>query len=156
MPITSSIIVEDSAQNDGRRSIREKHIDHLGVNHFVTYLAESGTDEEANLANRVAQIEENLKQSEINSNVSKALNGELTFTFNHSTVAQNRTAIREVFRTATRWELITLGWVIHTLNLSDTQLKNLFGVSDANLPALKTKLSNLATRYEEALTLVGQ
>ena len=157
MPIVASEIIEDSAQADGRRYIRERHTDDLGVSHDVTYLAELGTDEEAVMASRVAQIEEQLRQAEINANMAKYLNAELdTYTFFHSTADDSLLAIRELFKTATKWELLTLGWVINEKGLSDNKLKALFGVDDAGLVTLKAKLANIAARYEEALALVGQ
>ena len=154
--ITSSTIIEDSIQADGRRFIRERHTDHLGVFHEISYLAESTANAETAMTARVTQIVEQLKQAEINANMSKALNAELVFTFNHSTVAENRTALRELFKTATKWELLTLGWVINELALSDNQLKALFSVNDAQLPALKTKLSDMSQKYEAALAVEGQ
>src|SRR3990167_5429163 len=117
--ITSSTIIEDSIQADGRRFIRERHTDHLGVFHEISYLAESTANAETAMTARVTQIVEQLKQAEINANMSKSLNAELVFTFNHSTVAENRTALRGLFKTATKWELLTLGWVINALALSD-------------------------------------
>lgn len=156
MAISSSIIIEDSAQPDGRRWIRERHTDHLGATHDVVYMAESATNASEVMSNRVASILSQLKQAEINANMAKALNGELTFIFNHSTVAENRTVLRELFMVSTKWELTTLAWVIHELSLSDTQLKNLFGVNDAQLPALKTKLLNQHDRYEDILAEVAQ
>jgi len=42
MPIISSSIVEDSAQVDGRRWVREQHIDQLGIKYYRVYMAEVG------------------------------------------------------------------------------------------------------------------
>jgi hypothetical protein len=154
--IATSTIVEDSTQRDGRRWIRERHTDHTGAMHDVVYLAESGENATTVMTARVDQILDQLRNAEIAANIAKALNGELVFSTNHSTGNQNLAALRETFKTATKWELLTLGYVIHTTRLSDNQLKNLFTVNDAQLPALKTKLSNLATRYTEALAEVGQ
>lgn len=156
MSITSSQIITDQAQADGRRHILERHTDHLSVLHHVSYLAEVGTNANTVLAARVPFILEQLKAHEINANIATALNAGLVFTFNHSTVAENRTALRELFKTATKWELMTLGWVINEMNLSDNQLKNLFEVDDAGLPALKAKLSDISDKYEAALLLTGQ
>lgn len=156
MSITVSQIITDSAQIDGRRYIRERHTDHLGVTHDIAYLAEAGTNANDIMMARQSFIVERLRQSEIQANLSKALNAELVFTFNHSTVAENRTALRELFKVATKWELMTLGWVINELALSDNQLKLIFEVNDAQLPALKAKLVDISDKYEAALLLVGQ
>lgn len=156
MPIISSQIITDSAQADGRRYIRERHTDHLSKLYDVVYLAEIEATIQDVLLTRAALITEELRKHEINTNLKKALNAELVFTFDYSTIAENRTALRELFKTATKWELMTLGWVIVELNLSDNQLKSLFSVNDAELPALKAKLNNIAAKYEEALLLAGQ
>ena len=157
MAIVLSEIVDDAPQIDGRRHVRERHTDHVGGLHYVTYLAEAETDAAAVMAGRVAQIEEQLRQAEINANMAKCLNAELdTYTFFHSTADDSLLAIRELFKTATKWELLTLGWVINEKGLSDNKLKALFGVDDAGLVTLKAKLANIAARYEEALALVGQ
>lgn len=156
MSIVSSIIVEDRAQAGGRRHVREVHTDHVGAVHHVVYMAEAGANANTALAARVASIEAQIKQAEINANMAKALNAELTFAFVHSTVAENRAALRELFRVATRWELMTLGWVINELALSDNQLKLLFDVTNGALPTLKARLVDIADKYEAALALVGQ
>ena len=156
MSITSSSITEDRPQLGGRRHVCERHTDHLGQVHDIRYMALTADNVNTFMAARVPIIEAQLKAAEIAANMGKALNAELAYTFNHSTVAENRTALRELFKTATRWELLTLGWVIHELALSDNQLKSLFGVNDAELPALKAKLLDIHDKYEDALALVGQ
>lgn len=60
MSIVTSTIVEDRIQIDGRRSIIERHVDDLGVEHLVFYLAESKEDVEAMLPIRAAQIDQQL------------------------------------------------------------------------------------------------
>jgi hypothetical protein len=65
MPIKSSTIVEDSPQIDGRRYIREVHTDDVGVEHHVTYLAESKEDVEAILPIRVSQIDEQIAEKQV-------------------------------------------------------------------------------------------
>lgn len=156
MSIVSSVIVSDRPQTDGRRFIRERHTDHLGDTHDAAYLAEVDTDEDAVMAVRAAKIEAYLREAEINTNLAKALNGETVFTTQHSTVNQNLVALRELFRTSTKWELLTLAWVVNEVGLTDNQLKNLFSVNDAQLPTLKTKLASLAAKYEDTLDEVGQ
>jgi hypothetical protein len=57
MHIISSIIAEDSIQEDGRRYIRELHISESGEELQVMYLANHDTDAEEVLALRAAQLE---------------------------------------------------------------------------------------------------
>ena len=65
MPIISSIIAEDQAQADGRRTIREVHTDHLGREHWVQYRAASDTDVNAVMLARVPSIDADLAEAEI-------------------------------------------------------------------------------------------
>lgn len=157
MSITASIILTDSPMPDGRRFITERHTDHLGVFHFRTYICLQQDTPSNNLPVSATNIAQVLRSAEIEANMVKALNGETdTFIFQHSTVAQNRSRLRELFKTATKFELITLGYVLHTMDLSDNQLKLIFEINDAQLPALKAKLADCAQKYQDILTVVGQ
>ena len=69
MAIVSSEVMEDSVQVDGRRMIREKHTDDSGGEHFYSYMAESGTDEDAVLAARAAWLPDYLAEQEILANM---------------------------------------------------------------------------------------
>lgn len=60
--IVESTVIEDSRQVDGRRHVREVHVDDVGVEHHVTYLAESKADVNAMLPIRAAQIDEQISQ----------------------------------------------------------------------------------------------
>lgn len=64
MPILKSLIVEDRAQIDGRRAVREEHIDGLDRPQFVDYLAEPDADVDAMLPIRAALIDEALSAAE--------------------------------------------------------------------------------------------
>lgn len=59
--IIKSIIIDESVQIDGRRWVTEKHIDDVGVEHLVTYLAEADLDIDKEMQNRIAIIEDSLK-----------------------------------------------------------------------------------------------
>lgn len=77
MPITSSTIIEDAAQIDGRRRIRELHVDHVGGVHEVSYLAGAADNAAAMLPVRAALIESQLAAAEIAENVQEALGDEI-------------------------------------------------------------------------------
>lgn len=57
VPIVSSKIVEDHAQIDGRRSVRELHVSDDGAEHFVEYLAEPKADIAEMLSVRAKQLD---------------------------------------------------------------------------------------------------
>jgi len=65
MPITSSQIIEDSQQADGRRWVTEEHTAGTGKTYKVTYLAEATTDINTVMAARVAGMNQSLIDTEI-------------------------------------------------------------------------------------------
>ena len=75
MAIVSSRIAEDSRQIDGRRWVREQHIDQMGVVHEIVYMAEAG--QVVDLAASAARIEAQLTEAEIAANEAEVLGGEL-------------------------------------------------------------------------------
>ena len=70
--IVSSTIVSDSPQSDGRRYVRERHVEADGTRHDVTWMAEVGQEADAFLAIRAAQIEAQLIENEIAENLAEA------------------------------------------------------------------------------------
>lgn len=56
MPITSSRIISQTPQEDGRILVVERHTDHYGTEHDVQYLAAADLDLEAVLVARGANI----------------------------------------------------------------------------------------------------
>lgn len=156
MSIVASILLEDRAQADGRRAITERHQDHLGLWHFVRYIAENAADASAAMLARVTGLEERLKQAEIDRNVARALDGFTNgFSFAWSTANDNLAALREIYRTATRWELLTLAHVLHHQSLSDAQIRGLFGVAQNQVSAVRSKLAALDAKYHDVLDDVG-
>jgi hypothetical protein len=73
MPIVSSAIVEDRVQRDGRRSVQERHVDHLGGVQDVFYLAEAGADVAAMLPVRAALMDAQVAQAELDANEAEVL-----------------------------------------------------------------------------------
>lgn len=61
MAITSSQIIEDRVQIDGRRHVTEEHITDGGKVLHVFYLAESGEDELVVMAARVKSLEDQVQ-----------------------------------------------------------------------------------------------
>lgn len=68
MPIVSStVIVDDHTQTSGARYVREVHLDQDGIQYDVgPYLAQPGYDYTARMQSRVAEIDEQLAQAEVN------------------------------------------------------------------------------------------
>lgn len=158
MSITNSTILEDRVQLDGRRHVRERHTDHLGTQHHVAYMAESGANATTTMTARVAQLESALASSELDENEARATadSGFIAPTFQHCTAGQMRARIRELFRTGRSWRVCRIAWYIQQLGLTDAQLKAMFGVNDAQLVTLKAKLASLETKYNDVQTQQGE
>lgn len=156
--ITSSVIVEDAAQKDGRRYITERHTDHVGGTYEVRYIALAAADVNATMTARVATIEAELAENEIRKNLDNAVSDGsfVAPTTVHCTVAQIRARLRELYQTPSGWKAVCLGRYINSLGLTDQQLSSLFGVNGAQLTALKTKLANATTRFNQVTSEAGQ
>jgi hypothetical protein len=138
MSIVSSETVSTSVQRDGRRYVVERHVDHLGVEHLRTWLAGAADNLAAALAAYAAILVEILRQREITANIADILiNGSLaTVTFQHSTAAENRTELREAYRTASRTEAIFIGDFLNSL--TNAQLQAAFSLTNAQVNSLRT------------------
>lgn len=56
MVIVTSTIEWDLTQSDGRRVVREKHIDDAGLEYDFDYIAETDTDINAKMAARATEL----------------------------------------------------------------------------------------------------
>ena len=156
MSIVSSETVSTSVQRDGRRYVVERHVDHLGVAHERTWLAGAADNLAAALAAHAVTLVEILRQREITSNIADILiNGSLaTITLQHSTAAQNRTALRDAYRTATRTEAIMIGDYLNTL--TDAQLQTVFSMTAGQVNTLRTnKLAPAASAADTIRAATG-
>src|SRR4051812_30602330 len=108
MPITSSTIIEDAAQRDGRRWIGERHVDDLGLVYVFRYMVPAVFDAAAALAARAVQLAADLKASEIARNIDaiKADGSLASYSLLWSTAAENFAALRGAYQAATRTEAI--------------------------------------------------
>lgn len=157
MPITASEILYDRAQADGRRRVLEQHTDSLSRVYNVSYLAAPGADANAALAARVVLLEAALKEAEIEANIARALDGETSgFSLEWSTANENYAALRQLYSTLTSWELIIIGHVLHHQSLSDALIRNLFGVSQAQVQGIRDRLEAKDTLYHAILAEVGE
>src|SRR3990167_5527253 len=109
--IVSSTIISDARQQDGRRWVHERHVDHVGLEIDVTWLCDQDADTAVALTARVPHLDRALRETEIANNLSQVVTmGALAvYTFTYSTPAQNMAALRETYRTATQVEAIMIG-----------------------------------------------
>jgi hypothetical protein len=157
MTIAASETVSVSVQAGGRRYVHERHTDHLGVAHERTWLAGAADNLADALAVYAAKLAQALRAREIDANIATIIvNGSAAIvTFNHSTAAENRTALRMKYRVATRLEAIMIGDFLNSL--TNAQLQTIFGMTNTQVNALRTnKLQPAATAAATIRTAAGQ
>jgi hypothetical protein len=161
--IVSSTLT-DHIQANGKRNIREIHIDNLGAVFTYTYQAEDGFDVNAAMTVRATHIVGLVKESEIQSNVTQIIEDteykgtwiRITFSYSNLTNLLAELRSRYVSGDLTHDQIMKIAKYVWSLGLTDNQLKALFSVNDAQLPALKTKLSNQAALYDSVGATTGQ
>ncbi|MEA3478425.1 MAG: hypothetical protein U9R60_09620 [Bacteroidota bacterium] len=75
MAITKSEITDNTLQAHGQRYVVEKHFDHLGREHLVSYATEADKDLKLILLARVKFLDEMLVAQEITEKVTQVENG---------------------------------------------------------------------------------
>jgi hypothetical protein len=138
MAIVSSETQSISPQRDGRRYVIDRFVDHLGGEHFRTWLAGAADDLDAARAVYAAALLGALKAAEIQKDIAAILaDGSLAVgvTTNHITVAEARAALRGAYRSATRVEAIMLGDYLSSL--SNAQLQTLFAMTAGEVTTLR-------------------
>jgi hypothetical protein len=156
MPITSSETLSALVQRDFRRWVHERHVDHLGVEHVRHWLAGVNDNLAAALADYAVALVEALRAREIEANIAAILaDGSLaTITVQHSTAAQNRSALREAYRSATRVQAVMIGDYLNTL--TNNQLATAFGITTQEASTLRAnKLEPAATIASGIRSAVG-
>jgi len=158
MAIVSSTIIEDAPQRDGRRHVCERHVDHAGLIHFVRYMAEAAANVSAVMAARVAAIEAELKERELQRAIRDALQDGAAVqpTLHWSTNTEFGLALREFYKTSTQRDACRIGWFVTQFNLTDNQLRTFFGLTVGQVTAARTKLTSLSDQYIALLAAAGE
>lgn len=156
MSIVSSVIAEDRAQIDGRRSVRERHTDHLGLVEDVSYLAVAQADVSAAMAARVQRLEQQAAEVEMARNIAFIMAGEYGLvTTNYITVTDARAAIRALYQTGSGEIIGRLAGYL--LTLTNAQLQALFNVTaGAQTTQLRQRLQSKVDALNAVLTAVGE
>jgi len=156
MPIISSQVIEDSVQHDGRRWIRERHIDQLGLFYERVYMVESNVIIANGFPAIVALLNNQLIDTEIEMNFKRIYaSGDLAVvSIQYATLADIQAALRAAYKTIVREQAFALGAFFNTL--TNTQLGTLFGVSGGALSSLRTRLTTKASQWAEYIAAVGE
>ena len=75
MPIVSSSVFEDRPQNDGRRRVREEHIDSSGKKHYLQHQVLADYDATGGLVAGASSVENTLASNEIGEAVAEYEDG---------------------------------------------------------------------------------
>jgi len=156
MAITTSVVLWDQRQADGRRYVRERHTDHLGAAHDVDYLADAGQNVSNGLAASATLIATQLANADVARFIDEArtLGHLATPTVQHATVGQVQAGLREAFRATTGESAAGLGAWIHTL--TNTRLQALFGLDATQVLVLRTRLGELRTTWDRIRAAMGE
>jgi hypothetical protein len=159
--ITGSSYTLGYLQVDGRRYVIEIHTLNVGAAKIVQYLAAAGANYDAIMAARVPLINAALADDECYNNLRAIYNaaesgGIAVLTFNHISAADSLIWLRGVFASLTREQAgIVSGWLL--ANVTNAQMKNLFGgITDAQLTALKTRLTTKYNAWLAIKDIVGE
>jgi len=155
MSIVSSVIAEDRAQVDGRRSVRERHTDHLGAVEEVSYLAEAEDDAAAVMATRVTRLEQQAADREMTRNIAFIVVGEYDrITTEYITVSDARATIRALYQTESGEIIGRLAGFL--LTQTDAVLRALFSMTQAQVNQLKTRMQAKFDALNTSLTMTGE
>lgn len=148
--VSSSFTLDGHAQVNGDLYVREQHTDHLGVVHVREYLAAPGVNHAAMLANYAVELVEILRDKQERENLDK--NSIVDWVFDHLTVSQMQASLRRAYRDATKFEAARLARFVN--ELTQAQVRTIFGVDNTTATAIKNKASSLTSQYN-ALTIAS-
>lgn len=155
--MVTSEIVEDSPQADGRRHVRERHVDSVGAVYRVSYLAEQPDDVEAIAAARAPLLIEQSEQAEIRRNLDNALSDDVPApTTLYTTSQQTGLALRELWKESIGRDAYRIAWYVNSFGLNDAQLMAFFGLTAGQLPAAKAKLTAFSAEYDAMQLAQGE
>ena len=161
MPITDSSYRRDNnPQRCGRYRVIETHTLNIGAPKVIEYLAAIGADYATIMANRVPIINAGLVDEECANNLASIYNNEmvgtaLVITYNHVLRADFIVWLRRIYMVLTQNQCAIVGnWM--KLNVTDAEAKAIFGVTDAQLTALKAKFTSDYNKWTAIKAVEGQ
>jgi hypothetical protein len=154
MALTSSYIVEH-AQKDGRKWVREKHIDAFDREHFRYYLSTDAMDRDAILAASAINIEEILKAGDFQ----KCLEFD-TVSTEYASTAEIAAYVRERYKNGAPEEVVRIArWIrrrIASGQFTETQVRNVFGLTVTQWNNLFAKMAILESALDTVEEAEGE
>lgn len=157
--ITNSQIVEDHAQANGERRIRERHTDSLGRVREFAYTCDAEFDEQAAMTSRASGLIALLAGHEIEQVLGAIASAEpddvtlVVPTLDYATNAAAVAVLKDRYQGSKSIALLNFSFVVD--QIGDNGLKNLFGLNDAQLASFRTKLAAKIALREELAAMIG-
>jgi hypothetical protein len=147
MAIVSSTYTLEVPQVDGRRWVREDHVDQIGKHWLIRYLAAVGADYATILANHAtaqwAQI--------VNDEIMTALAVDADPVLVYATKTDFVPVLRAAYRTSSDVECGRLAtWIVNRVNsgwVTEAQVQTAFGMTDPQYATFRAKIIALRTNY---------
>lgn len=151
MTIVTSDFVAGPVQVDGRRWVRERHVDHMGVILTFDWLAPVGADITTAVSDRAALLPPQATAAEVEKDVGEItrLGSLATVTTNYALLGQVRAALRLAYKTAVGSDAAMLGDFL--ASLTDAQLQTLFAMTAGQVTTLRTNRLTPATNAAAAI-----
>lgn len=145
MSIVSSTYTLGAVARDGRRECTELHTDQIGKVHRWVYRGIDGWD--ARILVHAAMIWDTLVRNEINA----ALQVDASPTLVYATKTDFVPAYRQAYKDSERDECGRLAtWILNRITdgwVTDTQVRNAFGLTAGEWTTLKTKMQTLSDHW---------
>jgi len=156
MPVINSTYQVGLALANGSRLVQETHTLNVGDPIIINYRAAVGTDYAAKMTARVARLNEQLAESEFALQLDRS-----GINLNHQTASEFAARLRERWRRSSQEQCARIAWwIIKRLNagdVTDTQLRNAFGLTLTQWNALKTsKLIPMHDSWAVVLAAAGE
>lgn len=158
MSIVSSSFSVGHAQADGRRYVREEHVDHLGAVHAREYgPAPEGTNYAALRDAYAVMLAAALADGEFDDRLGFVR----PLVLQHQTAAQFAARLRERYRSGEREGLARIAWwiveQINAGNITDAQVRTAFGFTTIQYTTFKsTKLVPAHDAWQAVLDARGE
>jgi len=154
MALTSSYTIEH-AQSDGRKWVREKHIDDFAKEHFISYLSTDALNKDTILAVHAVDVEANLKIQDFQKSL------ELDIVSNeYATNSEIAAYVRERYKNGSPEEVVRIArWIkrrIASGQFTETQVRNVFGLTITQWNNLFAKMQILADALDVVEGAVGE
>lgn len=145
--IVNSTFQMGHLQKDGRRYVVERHVDSIGAVHVREYLAGQDADHQAIMDSAAVVISDLLGHAELMT----ALASDGPIVAQQQTLNQLAQRLRAYYQSSQRDECARVAaWIVVRLEagtLTDTQMRNVFGLTAGQWTTLRAKLVTLRDHH---------